>query len=154
MPPYFYQSVSVKRCDRNEVEDSERDIQKTEIYPETYHQIHLIQKDIVRRTAHDFRIDQYHEDSNDGQNQIRRRSCERDHEFSFARMLIIERIDLYGFASSEMRYEDHEESYGIDMLERIWCQSSLQLRSRIAETIGNICMRVFMHSDGNRENNR
>jgi len=119
VPPYFYQSVSVQRCDRDEIEDSERDIQETEIYPKTYHQIHLIQKDIVRRSSHDFRVDQYHEDSNNCQNQIRRRSCERDHELSFARMLIIERIDLHGFPSSEMRYKDHKESYGIDMLKRI-----------------------------------
>ncbi len=37
MPSDFYQSVPVQRCDRNEVENSERDIQETEIYPKTDH---------------------------------------------------------------------------------------------------------------------
>lgn len=148
MPSDFYQSVAVQRRDRDEVEDSERYIEETELYPEIDHDIYFVEIDIVRRTAHDFHVDQHHEDTDDRQNQIRCRSRERYHEFSFAWILIIERIDLHGFSSSEMRDKDHKESYGIDMFERIRRQSSLQFRRRISETIGNICMRVFMHSDG------
>lgn len=58
MPSDFNQSVSVQWCDRDEIEDSERYVEITEVYPEVDHQISIIQEDIIRRTTHDFCIDQ------------------------------------------------------------------------------------------------
>ena len=125
MPSYLYQSVSVQWCDRDEIEDSQCDIEETEIYPKIDHDISGAEEDIVWCSSHDFCIDQQYEDSYDRQYQIRRRSCKRYHELSFAGILIIEWIDLYGFSSSEMRYKYHQESYRIDMFQRIRRQSSL-----------------------------
>lgn len=39
VPPYLYQSVSVKRRDRDEIEDGERYIEIAEAYPEIDHEI-------------------------------------------------------------------------------------------------------------------
>lgn len=125
MPSYLYQPVAIQRCDGNEIEDGECDIQETEIHPETDHHIHLIEEDIVERAAHDFRIDQDYENPYDRQYQVHCRAGKRYHELSLARMLIIQRIDLHRFSSSEMCDKDHEESDRIDMLKRIWGQSSL-----------------------------
>jgi len=125
MSPDLDQSVSIKRRDRDKIEDSEGDIQETEINPKTDHQIGCVHEDIVRCSSHDFRINQHHEDSYDRQNQICCRSCKRNHKFSFAGILIIERIDLYRFSSSEVSYKHHKESYRINVFQWIRRQSSL-----------------------------
>lgn len=146
MPSYLNQSVSIQWCNRDEIKNSECDIEITETDPETDHKINIIHEDIIRCSSHEFCIDKHDKNSYDCQYHVGCWSRKCYHKFSFARVFIIEWIDLYGFSSSKMCQKHHKESYRIDMFHGVWCQSSLELRGRISETIRNICMRVFVHT--------
>jgi hypothetical protein len=75
MPSYFDQSVAVQWCDRDEIEDSKRYIEKAKINPEANHNINIVGEDIVWCSSHDIYIDKHDDNSDNCEEEIRRRSC-------------------------------------------------------------------------------
>ena len=133
-------SPAVKRRERDEVEDAEREGKKKQIVSQ------IIQKEIKRSDLRIHKGDNEHEQriKEECRDVVHHHTRDRRQKKSPLPMIKIIRIDRNGLCPAESRKGEHNETENIKMCDRIEREPSVCTRRGIAAPHGNECVRKFV----------